>query len=144
MTAYDNDNIFAKIIRGDIPCHKVYEDEKTFAFMDIMPRTEGHCLVIPKAPSRNLFDIESDDLAAVCETVIKISRAAIKAVGATGITVQQFNEKAGGQEVFHTHFHILPRYDGDKIRPPGQMGDQDQIAAFAERLRAELHSSATN
>lgn len=138
MTAYDNDNIFAKILREEIPCHKVYEDEKTFVFMDIMPRSDGHCLVIPKAPSRNVLDIETEDLAAVASTVKKISKAAIKAFSADGVTLQQFNEAPAGQEIFHTHFHILPRYDGVKMRPPGNMGDMDQIVTHAEKLRSAL------
>ncbi len=138
MTAYDNDNIFAKILREEIPCHKVYEDEKTFVFMDIMPRSDGHCLVIPKAPSRNVLDIETEDLAAVASTVKKISKAAIKAFSADGVTLQQFNEAPAGQEIFHTHFHILPRYDGVKMRSPGNMGNMDQIATHAEKLRSAL------
>src|SRR5690606_14079145 len=96
-TAYDNDNVFAKILRGELPAHKLYEDDATLAFMDIMPRGDGHCLVIPKKPSRNLLDVDADSLAAVMRTVQKVSRAAVKAFEADGLTIQQFNEAAGGQ-----------------------------------------------
>src|SRR5213075_1699679 len=97
MPAYDSNNIFAKILRGELPCHKVYEDERAFAFLDIMPRAPGHTLVLPKAPARNLLDADPGDLAHVMQAAQKIARAAIKAFNADGITVQQFNESAGGQ-----------------------------------------------
>ena len=138
MTAYDNDNVFAKIMRGEIPSQQVYEDDKTLVIMDIMPRSPGHCLVIPKAPSRNLFDIAGDDLAAVAATVQTMVKAVTKAFGADGVTIQQFNEAAAGQEVFHTHIHILPRHEGVKMSPPGNMGDMDEIAANADKIRAAL------
>ena len=139
MSGYDNDNVFAKILRGELPCHKVYEDEKTFAFMDIMPRSDGHTLVIPKAPSRNLLDIDLEQLGYVMATVQKIARAQIKAFDADGITVQQFNEGACGQVVFHTHVHVLPRHEGVKMRPPGgEMADQGELATHAAKLVAVL------
>ena len=138
MTAYDNDNVFAKIMRGDLPSHKVYEDDKTLVIMDIMPRSPGHCLVIPKAPSRNLYDISVGDLAAVSATVQSMVKAVTKAFGADGVTIQQFNEAAAGQEVFHTHVHILPRHEGVRLNPPGNMGDMDEIAANAEKIRAAV------
>ena len=135
---YDDENIFAKILRGEMPSHKVYEDDHTYVFMDIMPRADGHMLVIPKTPVRNVLDATPDQLAAVMNTVQKMSRAGMKAFNADGITIQQFNESAGGQIVFHLHVHVLPRHDGDKLRPPGNMGDSDVIAAHAEKIRAAL------
>ena len=136
---YDSDNVFAKILRGDLPAHKLYEDDDTFAFMDIMPRGDGHCLVIPKKPARNLLDVDADSLAAVMRTVQKVSRAAVRAFNADGLTVQQFNEPAGGQIVFHLHVHILPRFDGVKLRPhTGEMADQKVLAEQAEKIRAAL------
>src|SRR5262245_58558299 len=107
--AYDPNNIFAKILRGELPCHKVYEDERVLAFLDIMPRSPGHTLVIPKAPVRNIFDISPDDYAHVARVAQKIATAAMKAFQTDGITVGQFNERAGGQVVFHLHMHVMPR-----------------------------------
>ncbi|WP_121062062.1 HIT family protein [Chachezhania antarctica] len=136
--SYDPDNIFAKILRGDLPCHKVFEDDDTFAFMDIMPRTPGHVLVIPKTPCRNMLDASPAQIAAVMATVQKISLAMLEGYGADGITLQQFNEPAGGQEVYHLHFHILPRHEGDTLLPPRTMADADDVAAEAEKIRAAL------
>ena len=139
MTAYDDSNVFAKILRGELPCHKIYEDDKTIAIMDIMPRADGHCLVIPKAASRNLLDIDPDDLNAVITTVQTMARAALKAFDADGITIQQFNESAGGQVVFHTHVHVIPRHEGVKLRPPAaEMAGQDQLTEWADKLRNVL------
>ncbi|MBK0329092.1 HIT family protein [Rhodobacteraceae bacterium F11138] len=135
---YDSDNIFAKILRGEIPSTRVYEDDATLVFMDIMPRADGHCMVIPKTPCRNVLDATPDQLAAVMQTVQKVSRAVMRAFDATGVTIQQFNEADGGQEVFHLHVHILPRHAGDSLRPPGNMGDMDQIAEHARKIRAAL------
>jgi histidine triad (HIT) family protein len=136
---YDPNNVFAKILRGEMPSHKLYEDADTFAFMDIMPRGDGHCLVIPKRPSRNIFDIEPDSLAAVYRTVQRLSRAATKAFDADGVTIQQFNEPAGGQVVFHAHVHVIPRFDGVALKPhTGKMADQGLLAAQAEKIRAAL------
>ncbi|MCB1362915.1 MAG: HIT family protein, partial [Rhodobacteraceae bacterium] len=118
--SYDPENIFARILRGEIPAQKVYEDAATMVFMDIMPRADGHCLVIPKTPCRNILDAQTDQLAAVMSTVQTMSRAVMRAFGAGGVTIQQFNEAAGGQEVFHLHVHVLPRHDGVALRPPGQ------------------------
>src|SRR5262245_51501328 len=109
MSTYDPNNIFAKILRGELPSHKVYEDNRAFAFLDIMPRAAGHTLVIPKAPARNILDIKPDDLAHVMQVAQKIAQIAIKVFDADGITVQQFNEPAGGQVVFHLHVHVIPR-----------------------------------
>ena len=138
MTGYDNDNIFAKILRGEIPATRVYEDDDTLAFMDIMPRSDGHLLVIPKTPCRNVLDASPEQLAAAMATVQKMARAVKAAFDADGVTIQQFNEAAGGQEVFHLHFHVLPRHEGVSMRPPGNMGDFDLIAQHAEKIRAAL------
>jgi len=137
--AYDNDNVFAKILRGEMPAVKLYEDEATLSFMDIMPRGEGHLLVIPKTPSRNILDIDPKDLAKVMETVQKLGRAAIKAFGADGLTISQFNEPAGGQVIFHTHFHVLPRFEGVPLKPPSQdMADVKMLEEQAAKVRAAL------
>ncbi|MFU0504569.1 HIT family protein [Pseudaminobacter sp. NGMCC 1.201702] len=139
MMTYDDTNIFAKILRGELPAHKVYEDEDTFAMMDIMPRGDGHCLVLPKKPSRNILDIEAESLAAVMRTTQKLARAVVKAFQADGVTIQQFNEPAGGQVVFHLHVHILPRFDGVPLKPhTGAMEKPDILAANAEKIRSAL------
>jgi histidine triad (HIT) family protein len=139
--SYDETNIFARILRGELPAHKVYEDADTLAFMDIMPRCEGHALVIPKTPARTILDANPAQLAACLATVQKIARAQIKAFGAQGITIQQFNEPAGGQVVFHLHFHVLPRWDGQPLKPhTGQMEKPDVLAAAAAKLKAALES----
>jgi len=118
MASYDPTNVFAKILRGELPSHKVYEDDRAFAFLDIMPRAPGHTLVIPKAPARNILDIKPDDLAHVMHVGQKIAQTAMTVFGADGITVQQFNEPAGGQVVFHLHVHVIPRKDGVQLKPP--------------------------
>lgn len=137
--SYDENNIFAKIIRGEIPCHRVYEDDAVLAFMDIMPRSPGHLLVIPKAPARNLLDIEPEALATLIRQTQRIAKAAVAALGADGLTLQQFSEPAGGQEVFHIHFHVLPRWDGVRITPhPAPKGDMAELADQAAKIRAAL------
>jgi histidine triad (HIT) family protein len=139
MTAYDQNNIFAKILRGELPAYKVYEDDKALAFLDIMPRAPGHTLVIPKAPARNLLDVEVPDLAHVMQVAQKIARAGMKAFSADGITVQQFNEKAGGQVVFHLHVHVIPRKDDEAMKPPATFKEApENLAAHAEKLKAAL------
>jgi histidine triad (HIT) family protein len=135
---YDPDNIFAKILRGEIPSTRVYEDDDTMAFMDIMPRADGHLLVIPKTSCRNLLDASPEQLAAVMHTTQKLGHAVMRAFDAQGVTIQQFNEAAGGQEVFHLHFHVLPRHDDVKLRSPGTMGDMEAIAKHADQIRAAL------
>ncbi|HFC05514.1 MAG TPA: HIT family protein [Rhizobiales bacterium] len=138
---YDDQNVFAKILRGELPCHKIYEDEHTLAFMDVMPRCDGHCLVVPKAPSRNLLNIEPDDLATLMTSVQIVMRAVKKAFAADGITIQQFNEAAAGQEVFHTHVHILPRFNGVRLdHHTSEMADNDQLAEHAKMIIAALQS----
>jgi histidine triad (HIT) family protein len=139
MTAYDNDNIFAKILRGELPCEKVFENKKTLVIMDIMPRCDGHVLVIPKKPSRNLLDIKQKDAAALIKTARKMATAVKKAFAADGVTIQQFNEAASGQVVFHTHVHIIPRMDGVRMgAPASEMANPEVLKANAEKIRAVL------
>jgi len=118
MTAYDDQNIFARILRGEIPCHRVYENRHTLAFLDIMPRSPGHTLVIPKAAARGIFDIAADDFAEVARTAKKIAMGAVKAFDAEGVIVQQFSEAASGQVVFHLHMHVMPMRTGVDLLPP--------------------------
>jgi histidine triad (HIT) family protein len=127
MTRYDPNNIFAKILRGELPCHKVYENEHVLAFLDIMPRSPGHTLVIPKVPARNILDINPEDYAHVARGAHKIAAAAMKAFSADGITVQQFNELAGGQVVFHLHMHVMPRHDGIALLPPASRKEDIKV-----------------
>ena len=127
MTAYDSNNIFAKILRGEFPCYKVYEDGHVLAFLDIMPRSPGHTLVIPKAPARNILDVNLDDYLHVARATHRIAAAAKKAFDADGITVQQFNEAAGGQVVFHLHVHVMPRKDGIALLPPASRKEDAKV-----------------
>ena len=137
--AYDPNNIFAKILRGEAPCVRLFEDEVSLAFMDIMPRADGHALIIPKAPARNIFDIAPDALARLMPSVQRLSRAVMVGMAAEGISVMQFNESAGGQVVFHLHFHVLPRHEGVALLPPhGNIAPNDELAADAEKLRRAL------
>jgi histidine triad (HIT) family protein len=139
MPAYDQNNIFAKILRGEFPCHKVYEDDKAIAFLDIMPRAPGHTLVLPKAPARNLLDIAPADLAHVMQVAQKIAQAQMKAFNADGITVQQFNESAGGQVVFHLHVHVIPRHEGVAMKPPASIKEEPSVLSDqALKLAAAL------
>lgn len=137
--AYDDDNIFAKILRGQMPCYKVYEDEVALAFMDIMPRADGHVLVIPKFPARTIFDADPEGLGKLIQVVQKVARAAKEALGAEGLTLQQFNEEAGGQEIFHLHFHVLPRWEGVALRPPaGAMEKPEILETHAKKIAASI------
>jgi histidine triad (HIT) family protein len=139
MPAYDPNNIFAKILRGEMPCYKIYEDDKVLAFLDIMPRTPGHALVLPKAAARNILDIAPDDFAAVAKTAQNVAKAAIKVFGADGITIQQFNEGAGGQVVFHLHMHIIPRKNGVPMKPPASEKEKPEVLSeHALKLSAAL------
>jgi histidine triad (HIT) family protein len=139
MTAYDSSNVFAKILRGEFPCHKIYEDEHVLAFLDIMPRAPGHTLVIPKAPARNILDVTDEDYMHVARATRKIARAAMSAFKADGITVQQFNEAAGGQVVFHLHVHIMPRHDGIALLPPASRKEDVKVLEDnATKLAAAL------
>jgi histidine triad (HIT) family protein len=136
---YDPSNIFAKILRGEIPCHKIYEDEHTLAFMDVMPQIEGHCLVVPKAASRGLLDADPAVLAHVMATTQKVAAAAMQAMGADGFQIRQYNEPAGGQTVFHLHFHILPMKEGVGLKPhSAQMADHEDLAKQAKAIRAKI------
>jgi histidine triad (HIT) family protein len=139
MTAYDNNNIFARILRGEFPCYKVYENEHVLAFLDIMPRSPGHTLVIPKAPARNILDIGDEDYLHVARATRIIARAAKTAFRADGITIQQFNEAAGGQVVFHLHVHVMPRRDGAALLPPAsRREDVNVLEDNAAKLIAAL------
>ena len=139
VPAYDPNNIFAKILRGEAPCTKVHEDEVSLAFMDIMPRAEGHLLVIPKTPARNLLDLPPAELARFMPSVQKLGKAAKAGMAADGLSIMQFNEAAGGQVVFHLHFHILPRWAGVDLRPPaGPIEKSEKLAANAAKIAAAL------
>jgi histidine triad (HIT) family protein len=137
--SYDPNNVFAKILRGELPSHKVYEDDRTFAFMDVMPRAKGHTLVIPKNPARNLLDADPIDLAHVINATQLVGQAVMTAFDAEGLTIQQFNESAGGQVVFHLHFHIIPRWTGIAVRPhTGEMEKPEVLADHADKIRVAL------
>jgi histidine triad (HIT) family protein len=139
MVAYDPNNPFAKILRGEFPCYKVHEDDHTLAFLDIMPRCVGHTLVIPKAPARNILDIGPEDFSHVARVAQRIARAAVTAFDADGITVQQFNEPAGGQVVFHLHVHVMPRHEGVALLPPASRKEDGKVLeANAAKLAAAL------
>jgi histidine triad (HIT) family protein len=139
MPAYDPNNIFAKILRGEIPSYKVHEDERTFAFLDIMPMAPGHTLVLPKAQARNILDIAPQDFAAVAKVAQRIARAAMGAFAADGITLQQFSEQAGGQSVFHLHMHVIPRKTGVALLPPMSRKEEPEVLeGYASRLAAAI------
>lgn len=139
MAAYDPENIFAKIIKGALPAYKVYEDDKTIAFLDIMPRAPGHTLVIPKHPARNLLDVPAEELAHVMRVAQKIANAEMKAFGADGITLQQFSERAGGQVVFHLHVHVIPRKEGVALKPPASYHEKPEVLEeHAAKLKTAL------
>ena len=127
MTAYDPNNIFAKTLRGEFPCHKIYENDKVLAFLDIMPRAPGHALVLPKASARNILDVPPDDLAEVMKVAQRIAKVSVDKFGADGVTVQQFNESAGGQVVFHLHVHVIPRKDGIALKPPASVKEAPEV-----------------
>ncbi len=141
MTAYDHQNVFAMILRGGIPCFKVYENERTFAFLDIMPRSPGHTLVIPEASARGILDIAEDDLAQVARTAKRVAIAAMRAFSADGIIIQQFSEPASGQVVFHLHMHVMPVREGVELLPPQtRKEDPAVLADHASRMVAALRS----
>jgi histidine triad (HIT) family protein len=138
---YDSNNIFAKILRGEIPSHKVYEDTDTVVFMDVMPQAPGHALVVPKAASRNILDADPSVLSRVMPVVQRIAQASKAAFAADGISIIQYNEPAGGQSVFHLHFHVIPRHDGVPLKPhSGGMEKPEVLAANAEKLRKALEN----
>lgn len=143
MTAYDTNNIFAKILRGDIPSHAVYEDDAVVAFMDVMPQGQGHTLVVPKAASRNLLDADPGTLGALAVAVQKIARAVKSAFDADGVTIMQFNEAPAGQSVFHLHVHVIPRFEGVGLkRHAGGMEKPEILKENAARIRAALAATA--
>ncbi len=139
MKGYDDQNIFARILRGEIPCHKVYENSHSLAFLDIMPRSPGHTLVIPKAPARGILDISDDDFSEVARTAKRVALAAVKAFGAEGIIIQQFSEPASGQVVFHLHMHVMPRQEGIALLPPASRKEEAKVLENnAAKLAAAL------
>lgn len=139
MPGYDPNNLFAKILRGEIPCHRVYEDAKALAFLDIMPRAPGHTLVIPKAPARNILDIAPNDFAHVMTVAQRIAKVSVDVFGADGVTLQQFNESAGGQVVYHLHVHVIPRKEGIALKPPASVKESpDVLKDQAAKLAAAL------
>ena len=141
VEAYDPGNIFAKILRGEIPSHRVYEDDAVVAFMDVMPQGPGHTLVVPKAPSRNLLDADPSTFGPLFTVVRKVARAVKQGLGADGVTVMQFNEPASGQTVYHLHVHVIPRFDGIPLKPhTGGMEKPEVLAESAEKIRAALRS----
>ena len=141
MPNYDPNNIFAKILRGEVPAHKVFEDGRTFAFLDIMPQASGHTLVIPKSSARNVFDVAPDDLAYLIKMTQKIAKTAMSVFAADGVNIFQFNEPAAGQSVFHLHFHVIPRKAGVALKPPATFKEDpavlsDQARKLAAALKA--------
>jgi histidine triad (HIT) family protein len=139
VSDYDPENIFGKIIRGEIPAHKVYEDDFALAMMDIFPQSKGHLLVIPKAPSRNLFDADPATLSAAMPLVQRLARAVQQALRPDGIRIVQFNETPAGQSVFHLHFHIIPVYEGVPIGRHGEgKADDAELAEQAKAIAAAL------
>jgi histidine triad (HIT) family protein len=136
---YDPSNIFARIIRGEIPAFKVHEDERTLAFMDAMPQSEGHTLVIPKVNARNFYDIEPAALAQLIQATQRVARAVQKAFNPAGMRIIQFNEPAAGQTVFHIHFHIVPCYEGVDLKHHSrEWADKALLESHAERIRKAL------
>jgi histidine triad (HIT) family protein len=137
--AYDTDNIFAKILRGEIPCVKVFEDAKTLAFMDVMPEADGHVLVVPKEDARDILDLSADGLAAMMATVQRMARAIDRALAPDGILLKQYNREAAGQSVFHVHFHVVPRWDRVELAPHGKHVVEPAILEpIAAKIRSAL------
>ena len=137
--AYDPNNIFARMVRGEIPCIRVFEDADTIAFMDIMPQADGHTLVIPKVAGENLYETSPESVAAAIRTTQKVARAVQKAFAAPGVIVTQFNGSTAGQTVFHLHFHIVPVYTSGGWRPHArEKADPAVLEAHATRIRAAL------
>jgi len=137
--AYDTNNVFAKILRGEIPCVKLYEDAKTLAFMDVMPQAEGHALVIPKEPAENIHELSADGAAALMATTQKIAKAVKKGLNAPGIMLAMLNGAPAGQSVFHVHFHIVPRWEGMALAPHGKvMVEAARLEPIAAKIRSAL------
>jgi histidine triad (HIT) family protein len=139
MSSYDPNNVFAKILRGEFSAYKVYEDDRTLAFLDIMPQAPGHTLVVPKSAARNILDVDPDDLAYLIKIAQKIAKTSKSVFAADGVNVFQFNEGAAGQTVFHLHFHIIPRKDGVPLKPPASIKEDAAVLAEQQaRLAAAL------
>ena len=140
MTEYDPSNLFAKILNDEIPCHKIFDDDNVLVFMDIMPQTRGHCLVLPRAPSRNLLDADPAALAMVTPCVQRVAVAAKKALNEDGLRIRQVNESAAGQTVFHLHFHVMPIYEGVPVKPHSDgQADPAELAVLAKMIAAAMH-----
>ncbi len=135
--AYDPQNVFARILRGELPCHKVHEDDHTLTFMDLMPQADGHTLVIPKAAAESLLDLAPEALAPLSLMTQRVARAVKAATGAPGVMIAQLNGEAAGQTVFHIHFHVIPRYSGAEMKIHArEPADAAELAAMAEKIRA--------
>lgn len=138
--SYDQNNVFVRILRGEIPCIKVYEDEETLAFMDLMPQLDGHVLVIPKELAETIFDLSEHGLGACMRTVRKVARAACRAMNKRGVMISQQNGIDTGQSVPHVHFHVIPRKDVEPLRAHECVReDPAQLEVFAQRIRAALN-----
>ena len=142
MQTYDASNIFARILRNELPSSRIFETADFVAIMDVMPQSKGHCLLIPKAPSRNLLDASDEVLSKALPEVARLARAAKKAFSADGVTITQFNEAPAGQTVFHLHFHVIPRYaEEETVRHADRMADPTVLAEQATAIRARLDPS---
>jgi len=136
---YDSSNIFARILRGEIPCVKIYEDAKSLAFMDVMPEAEGHVLVVPKEDAQDILDLSPDGLAAMMATVQRVARAIDTALAPDGIVLKQYNRAPAGQTIFHVHFHIVPRWEGVELASHGKvMVEAAQLEPIAAKIRSAL------
>jgi len=137
---YDPENIFAKILRGELPAHKVYEDDEVFSFMDIFPQTRGHTLVIPKCDATNFFDIEADWLGKLIKKTQVVAKGVEAALQPDGVRIMQLNGEVAGQTVFHIHFHILPVWESQDMsrHASGGKADDAELAALADEIRAKL------
>jgi histidine triad (HIT) family protein len=136
---YDSNNIFAKILHGEIPCVKVYEDAKTLAFMDVMPESDGHVLVVPKEGAENILDLSPEGMAAMMATTQKVAKAIDKALSPDGILLKQYNRAAAGQSIFHVHFHIVPRWEDMPMAPHGKvMVEAARLEPIAAKIRSAL------
>ena len=139
--SYDDSNVFAKILRGEFPSHKVYEDTDALVFMDAMPQAPGHTLIVPKAPSRNLLDADPQVLARLAPLMQRVARAVKAAFDADGVTVVQFNEASSGQTVFHLHYHIIPRHEGVPLMPHSRAMERPEVLGMhAEKIRKALNA----
>ena len=137
MPSYDPNNVFAKILRGEFSAYKVYEDDRTLAFLDIMPQAPGHTLVVPKSAARNILDVDPEELAYLIKIAQKIAKTAKSVFAADGVNVFQFNEPAAGQTVFHLHVHVIPRKDGVPLKPPASIKEDPTVLAEQQKRLAE-------